>query len=89
MYQNSFCTFGYSKKEDKDARSFEITIQSRINPEALQNCVFKKYEMYKIHELYIKIILQLKPVMLQDFDFLLTPNFKTYEYKVLRDYDFF
>lgn len=48
-YQNSFCTFGYSKKEDKNARCFELTVQSRINPEALKNRIFNKFEMYKIH----------------------------------------
>ena len=75
LYKNSFCTFGYQKKELNEARCFELTVKCSMNPETLKNNIFNQYEMYRIHDLFIKILLQLKPVMLQDFEFLLSHTY--------------
>jgi hypothetical protein len=45
--------------------------------------------MYTLQKKYVKILLQLKPVMLQDFEFLLPTTFKNYEFNTQVQTSFF
>ena len=78
-YQTPSLIFGYEKCEE-DSRSFELNIFCKLSAQATVNKIFNCYEMYMLQKKYVKILLQLKPVMLQDFEFLLPTTYKTYEF---------
>ena len=78
-YQTTCLIFGYEKHE-QDSRSFELSIFCKLSAQATVNKIFNCYEMYTLQKKYVKILLQLKPVMLQDFEFLLPTTYKNYEF---------
>ena len=59
------------------------------NNECIKNKIFNKYEVYQLFRQIIKQMLQMKPVMLQDYDFLLLHSYQTYEFQIQMQESFF
>lgn len=72
-----------------EARCFEITCVTRLNDECIKNKIFDKYEVYQLFGQITKQMIQMKPVMMQDFDFMLLHTYQTYDFQIQMKESFF
>ena len=79
-YRSPFLQFGYQKQEMNDTRCFELVFHARLHDECIINKIFNKYEVYQLFEQIIKTMLKMKPVMIQDFEFLLLHSYKSFDF---------
>lgn len=73
--------FGYEKTDGENARTFDITLYSKLSLDGIHDKIFTKYEVHIMLTNSVRKMLQMKPVMLKDFEMLLLPSNKTFMYE--------